>query len=125
MVSGLACGSGTRAPLWPILPSTDTRVVYNGYIERKLAHSLVAEGRSGSSWGFQVRSSSDRAGGTLRPGPRRKETWQFYHTVTPREDRDSTEPEARRADFGSAGPRLFLESIIYRLRNTLNGNRPS
>ena len=27
MVSGLACGSGTRAPLWPILPSTDTRVV--------------------------------------------------------------------------------------------------
>ena len=23
MVSGLACGSGTRAPLWPILPSTD------------------------------------------------------------------------------------------------------
>ena len=22
MVSGLACGSGTRAPLWPILPST-------------------------------------------------------------------------------------------------------
>jgi hypothetical protein len=25
MVSGLACGSGTRAPLWPILPSTDTR----------------------------------------------------------------------------------------------------
>jgi hypothetical protein len=29
---------------------------------------------------------------------------QFYHT--PREDRDSTEPKARRADFGSAGPRL-------------------
>jgi hypothetical protein len=27
MVSGRACGSGTRAPLWPILPSTDTRVV--------------------------------------------------------------------------------------------------
>ena len=27
MVSGLASGSGTRAPLWPILPSTDTRVV--------------------------------------------------------------------------------------------------
>ena len=27
VVSGLACGSGTRAPLWPILPSTDTRVV--------------------------------------------------------------------------------------------------
>ncbi len=27
MVSGLACGSGTRATLWPILPSTDTRVV--------------------------------------------------------------------------------------------------
>ena len=27
MVSGLACGSGTRAPLWPILPSTDTIVV--------------------------------------------------------------------------------------------------
>ncbi len=29
MVSGLpvACGSGTRAPLWPLLPSTDTRVV--------------------------------------------------------------------------------------------------
>ncbi len=27
LVSGLACGSGARAPLWPILPSTDTRVV--------------------------------------------------------------------------------------------------
>ena len=27
MVSGLACGSGMRVPLWPILPSTDTRVV--------------------------------------------------------------------------------------------------
>jgi hypothetical protein len=27
MVSGLASGSGTRAPLWPILPSTDTSVV--------------------------------------------------------------------------------------------------
>ena len=27
VVSGLASGSGTRAPLWPILPSTDTRVV--------------------------------------------------------------------------------------------------
>ena len=27
LVSGLACGSGTRAPLWPILPSTDIRVV--------------------------------------------------------------------------------------------------
>ena len=27
MVSELACGSGTRAPLWPILPSTDTIVV--------------------------------------------------------------------------------------------------
>ncbi len=27
LVSGLACGSGARAPLWPMLPSTDTRVV--------------------------------------------------------------------------------------------------
>ncbi len=27
MVSGLAGGSGMRAPLWPILPSTDTRAV--------------------------------------------------------------------------------------------------
>jgi hypothetical protein len=27
MVSGLASGSGMRTPLWPILPSTDTRVV--------------------------------------------------------------------------------------------------
>ena len=27
LVSGLACGSGMRVPLWPTLPSTDTRVV--------------------------------------------------------------------------------------------------
>ncbi len=27
MVSGLASGRCTRAPLWPLLPSTDTRVV--------------------------------------------------------------------------------------------------
>ena len=27
MVSGLASGRRVRAPLWPILPSTDTRVV--------------------------------------------------------------------------------------------------
>ena len=74
------------------------------YIERKLARSLVTEGRSGSSWGLQVRSSSDRAGGILRPGPRRKEHGSSI--MCTREDSTRTEPKARRADFGSAGQRL-------------------
>ena len=51
MVSGLACGSGTRAPLWPILPSTDTRVVSVAFKLRvKVLRSTTTHNSACTTW---------------------------------------------------------------------------
>ena len=88
MVSGLASGSGTRAPLWPILPSTDTRVV-SVVLRVSVLRSTHNSWNRGAPFGLRVGGAPRGTGGLT---PRAWETGQWPSAVAGPAIRRTTEP---------------------------------